>query len=105
MSFSGSNFNDRMAEQKKAKLEMLKRAQAKQMSPEAKAKLAEERIEVAARREIRQVENEKNRKFKALQDAAAKVQKEKDKITTAARVKADQKAKRDAKYAARKACR
>ena len=40
MSFNGSNFNDRMADQKKAKLEMLKRAKAKELSPEAKAKLA-----------------------------------------------------------------
>ncbi len=102
MSFRGNNFNDRMADQKKAKLDLLKRAQEKQMSPEVKAKLAAERIEVAERRAIRQVENEKNRKFKALQDAAAKVQKEKDKVTNAAQLKADQKAKRDAKYAARK---
>ena len=47
MSFRGNNFNDRMADQKKAKLDLLKRAQEKQMSPEVKAKLAAERIEVA----------------------------------------------------------
>jgi hypothetical protein len=94
-----------MAEQKKAKLEMLKRAQEKQMDPEAKAKLAEERIERAKHREIRQVENEKKRKFKALQDAALKVEKETAKKRDAEKLAADQKAKRDARYAARKAKR
>jgi len=105
MGFKGSNFGDRIAEQKKAKLELLKRAQAKKLDPEAKAKLAAERIERNKHREIRQVENEKKRKFKALQAAAEKAQKEKDKKTNAAKLAEDQKARRDAKYAARKAKR
>ncbi len=105
MSFRGSNFGDRIAEQKKAKLDMLKRAQEKQMSPEAKAERAAERIEVAQRREIRQAENEKKRKFKALQDAALKAEKEMKKTRDAAQLVTDQKAKRDARYAARKAKR
>lgn len=105
MSFPGNNFGDRIAEQKKAKLEMLKRAKAKQLSPEAKAKLASERIETAKRREIRQAENEKKRKFKALQDAALKAEKEIAKKRDAEKLVVDQKAKRDARYAARKAKR
>ncbi len=105
MSFNGSNFGDRMADQKKAKLEMLKRAKAKEMSPEAKAKLAAERIEVAERRAVRQAENEKKRKFEALQEAAEKAQKEADTKRLAEKRVSDQKARRDAKYAARKARR
>ena len=105
MSFKGSNYNDRISEQKKAKLEMLKRAQAKKLSPEEAAAKAAKRAELAAAREIRQAENEKKRKFKALQDAALKAEKEMNKKRDAARLIEDQKAKRDAKYAARKAKR
>ena len=43
MSFTGSTFNDRLKEQKEAKLAMLKRAKEKQLDPEQKAKLLEER--------------------------------------------------------------
>lgn len=105
MSFKGSNFNDRISEQKKAKLEMLKRAQAKKLSPEEAAKKAAERAERAAAREIRQAENEKKRKFKALQAAALKAEKEINKKRDTERLAAEQKARRDAKYAARKARR
>jgi len=36
MSFTGHNFNDRLKEQKEAKLAMLKRAKEKQLDPEQK---------------------------------------------------------------------
>ena len=105
MSFNGSNFNDRLSAQKEAKLEMLKRAKAKQLDPEAKAKLTAERIERAERRVIREAEAEKKRKFKALQDAALKAEKQMKQKRNADMTVAEAKAKRDAKYAARKARR
>ena len=64
MSFKGNSFNDRIAEQKKAKLEMLKRAKAKAPSPEEMEKITAERIERAERRAIREKEAEKKRKVK-----------------------------------------
>ncbi|PHR92982.1 MAG: hypothetical protein COA69_06605 [Robiginitomaculum sp.] len=105
MSFRGSNFNDRIAEQKKAKLELLKRAKAKQIDPEVKAKLAEERISRNKIREERKLKAEEDRVAKALQDATDKAAKEKATTEKAAKDKAAQKARRDAKYAARKARR
>lgn len=105
MSFRGSNFNDRIAEQKKAKLELLKRAKAKQIDPEVKAKLAEERIARNKTREERKLKAEEERVAKALQDATDKAAKEKATKEKAEKDKAAQKARRDAKYAARKARR
>lgn len=105
MGFKGSNFNDRLAEQKKAKLELLKRAKEKELDPEAKAKLTAERIKRAEARVIREEENEKKRKFKALQDAALKAEKQMKRERETVRLQAEQKARRDARYAARKARR
>ena len=107
--FSGHNFNDRLKSQKEDKLAMLKRAQERQMDPEIKAKKMAERAErnklkaerdairaeekkvEAARLEAERIEDERKAALGAL--AAKKAQEE--------LVKA-QKARRDAKYAARK---
>lgn len=105
MSFRGSNFNDRIAEQKKAKLELLKRAKEKQIDPETKAKLAAERIERNKVREERKLKAETERKAKAIQDATDKADKEKADKEKADKLQLAQKARRDAKYAARKARR
>lgn len=105
MSFTGSNFGDRIAEQKKAKLELLKRAKAKQIDPEVKAKMAAERIERNKIRDERKKQQEAERKAKAEQDALEKAEKEKADKLAAEKLVAAQKARRDAKYAARKARR
>ncbi len=105
MSFRGSNFSDRIEEQKKAKLELLKRAKAKQIDPEVKAKLAAERIERNKRRDERKKQLEAERIAKAEQEAQEKEEKEKASKLAAEKLAAAQKARRDAKYAARKARR
>ncbi len=105
MGFKNSNFNDRIAEQKKAKLELLKRAKAKQIDPELKAKRTAERIERNKVREERKKLAEEQRKIDTENAAAEKLAKESAAIDKAAKLKAAQKARRDAKYAARKARR
>lgn len=105
MSFRGSNFNDRIEEQKKAKLELLKRAKAREIDPETKAKLAAERIERNKVRDERKIKAEEERKAKAISDATEKADKEKADKEHADKLQAAQKARRDAKYAARKARR
>jgi len=109
MSFTGSTFNDRLKEQKEAKLAMLKRAKDKQLDPEQKAKLLEERAKRNEERAKREVEKEIARKAKLAKAAEEKAEKErKHKLAQEAAQKAKiemeraAKARRDAKYAARK---
>lgn len=72
MSFKGHKFQDRLAEQKKAKLELLKRAKEKQFDPEERARIAAERIERAKRREERQKEARKKKNSKPCKRQLAK---------------------------------
>lgn len=105
MSFRGNNFNDRIADQKKAKLELLKRAKEKQIDPEVKAKLAAERIERNRIRDEKRVKAEADRIERErveVEEASAKAEASK---LNAEKLKNAQKARRDAKYAARKARR
>ncbi|MBL4871272.1 MAG: hypothetical protein JKX72_10000 [Robiginitomaculum sp.] len=105
MSFKGSNFGDRIAEQKKAKLELLKRAKAKQIDPVLKAKQAAERIERNKVRDARKKQAEAERIAKAEKEILEKIAKEKSDKLAKEKLVAAQKARRDAKYAARKARR
>ena len=64
MSFTGHSFDDRLKSQKEAKLAMLKRAKEKQLDPEQKAKLMEERAKRNAERAKREQEKREIRKAK-----------------------------------------
>lgn len=105
MGFKGSNFNDRMSDQKKAKLDLLKRAKAKQMDPEVIAQRAEERIERNKLRDERKKIADAKRIADAETAAAEKLASEKAEKEKKEKLVAAQKARRDAKYAARKARR
>jgi hypothetical protein len=105
----GTNFNDRLKAQKEAKLAMLKRAKEKELDPEEKAKLMAERAKRNEARAIREAKREEERKREAAEAAAAKAEEERKKLLAIeAQKKAQedlkraQKARRDAKYAARK---
>jgi hypothetical protein len=105
----GQNFNDRLKEQKEAKLAMLKRAKEKQLDPAEKAKIMEERAKRNEAREARETERRAERKRKEAEEAALKAEEERKKllaIEAGKKAKEDlvkaQKARRDAKYAARK---
>ena len=110
MSLPGQNFNDRLKEQKQAKLAMLKRAKEKQLDPEQKEKLLKERAIRNEQRAKRETEKEAARKSKIEKLAIEKAEKDrKNKLAQEAAQKAKvemeraAKARRDAKYAARKA--
>ena len=105
----GQNFNDRLKAQKEAKLDMLKRAKAKQLDPAEKARLMEERAERNAAREAREEKRKEERKSEEAAAAAAKAEEARKMLLAVdAQKKAKvelvkaQKARRDAKYAARK---
>ena len=76
MSFTGHNFDDRLKSQKEAKLAMLKRAKAKELDPEQKAKLMEERAKRNEERAKREAEKAAIRKAKELKAAEEKAEKE-----------------------------
>jgi len=78
MSFTGHNFNDRLKEQKEAKLAMLKRAKEKQLDPEQKAKLMEERAKRNELRAKREAEKQAARKAKEAKLAADKAEKDRE---------------------------
>ncbi|MEM7727696.1 MAG: DUF6481 family protein [Pseudomonadota bacterium] len=110
MSIPGQTFNDRLQAQKEAKLAMLKRAQEKQLDPAEKERLMEERAARNAAREEREQKRAAEKAAKIEQEKAEKAERErKKKLADEARKKAreelarQQKAARDAKYAARKA--
>lgn len=110
MSFPGQqNFTDRLKEQREAKLAMLERAKEKRLDPDEKDRLMKERAERNQRREEREAKKEAERKADEKRIADEKAERErKVKIAAKAKVKAQeelvraQKARRDAKYAARK---
>ena len=75
MSFTGHSFDDRLKSQKEAKLAMLKRAKEKQLDPEQKAKLMEERAKRNAERAKREEEKRLLRKAKEAKAAEEKLKK------------------------------
>lgn len=112
MSFTGHNYNDRLKEQKEARLAMLERAKAKKLDPEAHAKKMEERARINEARTKREAEKEIQRIEDDKRIVAEKTEAErKTRLAAAAQKKAEaelvtaQKARRDARYAARKAKR
>ena len=116
--FKGSTFTDRATASTEAKKALLERFKAKPApdDPEV-AKRREERSAIAAAREVRMAERRRQKEIEAEQKAveeAARVQAEQLRLEEEARhaveqaereeaAKAERKAIRDAKYAARKA--
>ena len=103
--FPGHNFTDRLKEQKSAKLDMLKRAKAKQLDEKALAKKLEERAKINEARAKREAVKEAERAKQAEEQAAIEAEEaRKAELAAAAaeKAKADlavaQKARRDARY-------
>ena len=90
MSFPGQQtFNERLKEQKEAKLAMLKRAKEKQLDPAEKERLLKERAERNKKREEREAKKEAERKEEEKRLAEEKAEKErKAKIAQEAQIKA-----------------